>query len=160
MEAIAKLIGESPAAGQLLMAMTSRMGHHNALVASYAALQELTGLSRSTVARSMQLLKERRFVSLVQLGQTKSTRAIVINDHVAWYGPRDGLRHSLFSAAVLATSSEQESMDEFENSEPLTEIPAVYKGEHQLPTGEGLPPPSAPSIPGLETPLPTRLEPS
>lgn len=156
MELMGKLIGESPSAGQLLIAMTSKMGHHNALVASYVALAEMTGLSRSTIARSIDLLKRRNWISVVQLGPTKSTRAYVINDRVAWFGRREGLRNSLFSAAVLATSSDQEDMDELTDGPPLEEVPAIYRGEHQLPTGDGLPPPSEPAFPGMEHKLPER----
>lgn len=156
MEAMGQLIGESPAAGQLLIAMTARMGHHNAIVASYATLMEITGLSRSTIARAVSTLKKRRFISIVQIGATKSAQAFVINDRVAWYGPRDGIRHSLFSAAVIGSSTDQPDMAELESSEPMVEIPAIYRGEQQLPTGDGLPPPSEPALPGFEADLPGR----
>jgi hypothetical protein len=38
----------------------------------------------------------------------------------------------------------------------LRRIPVLFPGEQQLPTGDGLPPPSQPSIPGLEPDLPER----
>ena len=88
MEQWAALIAESPAAGQLLMTMVARMGRGNALVASQQALTEASNLSLSSVKRAIKLLKDRRFVEIVQIGPTRSSSAYVINSRVAWSGKR------------------------------------------------------------------------
>jgi len=155
MEAMAVLMGESASAARLLVKITARMGDHNALVASNQALSDLSGLSLATVKRAMKLLQDRKWINILRLGPTGTVRAIVVNDQVAWFGPREGLRHSLFSAAILVSEAEQDPADLAANG-PLHEVPAIYRGEMQLPTGDGLPPPSQPSMPGLEPDLPAR----
>lgn len=159
MEAMAQLMGESSSAAKILMQITSRMGDHNAFVASNQAIGDLTGLSLATVKRSLKLLQERKWLNVLRLGPTGTVRVIVVNDQVAWFGPRDGLRHSLFSAAVFVSEAEQDALEMLGNG-PMHELPAIYRGEHQLPTGDGLPPPSEPTLPGMEHDLPAKLEPA
>lgn len=156
MEAMAALMGDSPAAAQLLLTVTAKMGRHNAFIASNAVLSELTGLHVSTVKRALHLLRDRKWIKIVKVGSTKSVRAIVINDTVAWEGPVEGKRYSLFTATVLASELEQEAEDILVSQEPSIEVPAIYRGEVQIPSGDGLPPPSQPSLEGLESDLPTR----
>ena len=158
MEALAVLMSRNPSAARLLLQMTARMGSHNAFVASNKALCDLTGLSLATIKRSLSALQEGRWISILRLGPTGTVRAIVINDQVAWHGPREGLRHSLFSAAVLISEEEQDAIELARNSGPPLEIPAIYRGELQIPTGEGLPPPTQPPLEGLEPDLPERID--
>jgi hypothetical protein len=152
MEQWAALIGESPAAGQLLMTMVSRMGRGNALVASQTALKEASGLSIASVKRAVKLLKERQFIEIVQIGPTRSSSAYVVNSRVAWTGKREGMRQSMFHAVVLASESEQKEIE----TEDLKHLPEIFTGEQQLPVGDGLEPPSEPALPGLEHDLPAR----
>jgi|TARA_Y100000114_G_C11761976_1_gene330309 hypothetical protein len=152
MEQWAALIAESPAAGQLLMTMVARMGRGNALVASQQALTEASNLSLSSVKRAIKLLKDRRFVEIVQIGPTRSSSAYVINSRVAWSGKREGMRQSMFHAVVLASESDQKEID----TDELKHLPEIFTGEQQLPVGDGLEPPSEPAIPGLEHDLPAR----
>jgi hypothetical protein len=159
MEAMAQLMGESASAAKLLVQITARMGDHNAFVASNQAICDLTGLSLATVKRSLKLLQERKWINILRLGPTGTVRAIVVNDQVAWFGPREGLRHSLFSASVYVSEAEQDAL-EMRGNGRLHELPAIYRGELQLPTGEGLPPPAQPFLDGMEPELPaTRTAP-
>src|SRR3546814_7314790 len=75
---------------------------------------------------------------------------LVINDRVAWTGKRDGIRYSLFSAAVLIADDEQPDREELGAQPALHRLPNLFPGERQLPSGPGLPPPSEPSLPGME----------
>lgn len=155
MEAMAVLMGQSASAARLLVKITARMGDHNAIVASNQTLSDLSGLSLATVKRALKTLQDQKWVNILRLGPTGTVRAIVVNDQVAWFGPREGLRHSLFSAAILVSEAEQDPVEMAANG-PLYEVPAIYRGEMQLPTGDGLPPPSEPPLPGLEVDLPAR----
>ena len=157
MEAMGQLMGESASAAKILVQITARMGDHNAFVASNQAIGDLTGLSLATVKRSLKLLQERRWINVLRLGPTGTVRVIVVNDQVAWFGPRDGLRNSLFSAAVFVSEAEQDALEMLRNK-PMHELPAIYRGERQLPAGDGLPPPSEPSLPGMEPDLPASRE--
>lgn len=155
MEAMALLMGESASAAKLLMQITARIGDHNAFVASNQALSDMTGLSVATIKRGLKTLQDRRWINILRLGPTGTVRVIVVNDQVAWFGPREGLRQSLFSAAILLSEAEQDAAEMQANGR-LHELPAIYRGEMQLPTGDGLPPPSQPSFPGMEPDLPSR----
>ena len=155
MEAMALLMGESASAAKLLVQITARIGDHNAFVASNQALSDMTGLSMATIKRGLKTLQDRKWINILRLGPTGTVRVIVVNDQVAWFGPRDGLRHSLFSAAILVSESEQDTAELLANG-PLHELPAIYRGEMQLPTGDGLDPPSQPPLPGMEPELPAR----
>lgn len=150
----AKLIGSHPKAAALLHILVGRMGRHNALVASLPNLQRLMGCSRSTLIRAVAALRDGNWIEVRQIGANGTTNVYIVNDRVAWSGNRDGIRYSLFSAAVLLSDDEQPDKAEIGAQPPLERIPALYPGEHQLPTGPGMPPPSQPSFNGLEPDLP------
>lgn len=151
-EAWAKLIRKSPKAAELMHLITARIGDKNAVVMSIPTIMKLMDTSRPTVVRAINLLREDRWVETVQIGGSGTTNAYVVNDRVAWSGPRDGIRFSLFSAAVIATDTEQAEPDKIGKQEPLRRLPQV--GEMQMPYGEGLPPPSQPFLDGMEPQLP------
>jgi DNA-binding transcriptional MocR family regulator len=153
-EAWATLISKAPKAAQLMHILTARVGEHNAVVVSQKTLSALMRCSRRTVQRSLETLVEDRWIETRQLGDTGTVNAHIINDRVAWSGKREGIRYSLFSAAVILSDEEQPDRDELGHQEPLRRLPSLFRGERQLPSGEGLAPPSAPSLPGMEHDLP------
>jgi len=153
-EAFANLITKSPLAAKIMHTLVSRIGDHNAVVISQGTLAELTGASRQGVNKAIKILTAGRWLEVRQIGATGQTNAYVINDRVAWSGKRDGIRYSLFSAAVIVSEKDQPDRDAI--SDPhrpnLRKLPRI--GEQQLPAGDGLPPPSEPALPGLEPDLP------
>lgn len=155
-EAWAQLSIQYPAASGLLHFLAARVGDHNAVVVSQRTLAEATGMSLSTVKRAVAVLRAGNWVEVRQIGPTGTAVGYVLNDRVVWSGPRDGIRYSLFSAAVVVSDVEQPDRDEIGRQEPLRRLPSVYPGERQLPTGDGLPPPSQPALPGMEPDLPAR----
>ncbi|MEB8534642.1 hypothetical protein [Acidithiobacillus ferriphilus] len=152
----AKLAVANPRACALMHVIVSQMGRHNALVASHSALSKAAGCSISTLKRSLAMLKDGGWLEVRQIGPTGTACAYIVNDRVAWSGNRDGIRYSLFSAAVLVSDAEQPDKDELGIQPPLERIPTMQPGERQLPTGDGLPPPSQPIFEGLEPELPAR----
>lgn len=154
MERWAKLTIENPRASALMQIILSHIGRNNALVASQATLAKLTGCSARTIRRSLEVLKARNWLEIRQIGLSGTANAYIINDRVAWSGNREGIRYSLFSAAVLLSDDEQPDKAQIGAQAPLIGIPSLYPGERQLPTGPGLPPPSEPALPGLEPDLP------
>ena len=153
-EAWARLFRQSPRAAELLHLLVARVGRHNAVVISQTTLAKLMGRSRDTVKRAVTELRASRFIEVRQIGDRGTTNAYIINDQVAWQGKRDGIRYSLFSAQVIV--SENEQPDDIDEQPDLRKIPALYPGEQQLPTGDGLPPPSEPEFSGFEPDLPAR----
>jgi len=152
----AKLSLSNPRASAVLHVMLSKMGRHNALVVSQKALSKMCGCSVRTLQYALKSLKDQNWIEVRQIGPTGTANAYIINDRVAWSGKRDGIRYSLFSAAVLVSDDEQPDKDEIGNQPSLEQVLTLLPGEQQLPTGDGLEPPSEPAIPGLEHDLPHR----
>lgn len=155
-EAWAKLLSQSPQAAKLLHHLVARVGDHNAVVISQKTLASIMGVTDRTVRTAVKVLEAGRWIEVRQVGDRGTVNAYVLNRNVVWSGPRDGIRYALFSAAVVVSDIEQPDRDTLDQRESLREIPSLYPGEQQLPTGPGEPPPSEPSLPGLEPNLPTR----
>ena len=151
-EAWAALIGKSPKAAQLMHLLTARIGDNNAVIISQKNLMRLMGCSRRTIQRALNTLSADRWIEIRQIGETGSVNAYVLNDRVAWMQPRDNLRYSLFSATVIVSDDEQPDHDDLDTLKPLRKLPIA--GELQNPAGDGLPPPSQPSLPSMEPDLP------
>jgi Helix-turn-helix domain len=145
---------ENPRAAALLHVIVAKMGRHNALVASQETLAAIAKCSARTVRRSLQVLKEEDWIDVRQIGPSGTVNAYIVNDRVAWSGNREGIRYSLFSAAVLVSDAEQPDKADIGLQPPLEHIPSLYPGERQLPAGEGLSPPSQPFLDGMEPDLP------
>lgn len=156
MERWSKLAVSNPRAAAVMMLMTAQMGRNNALVASQTTLAKMAGCGLNTLKRALAVLKEGNWIEVRQIGPTGTACAYVVNDRVAWSGARDGIRYSLFSAAVLVSDAEQPDQAELGAQPPLEHIPTMHPGERQLPAGDGLPPPSQPAFEGMETELPAR----
>lgn len=154
------LAAETPRAASVMMVLVAKMGRHNAIVGSQSALARMCNCSLATFKRAIAVLRENNWVEVRQIGPTGTANAYVVNDRVAWSGNRDGIRYSLFSAAVLISADEQQDQKELGSTamDPLEKIPAMFQGERQLPTGPGLDPPTQPPLVGLEPDLPARVK--
>jgi len=150
-EAWARFTLTKPTASALLHYMCAFMADQNALVISQAILAKKLGVSPRTISTAIADLAGAQWIQIVRLGKGKEC-AYVINDRVAWDKPRNKLNLSLFSANVVADADDQTELE----GPSLRRIPVLFAGEHQLPTGEGEPPPSQPCIEGLEPDLPQR----
>lgn len=159
-EAWAALTRKSPLAAQVMHLLAARVGDHNAVVISQGTLAKLAGASRRGVQNAIAVLERERWIELRQIGDRGTVNAHVINDRVVWTGSRDGLRTSLFSAVVVLSDTEQPDREDLGAQQPLRRLPRLFPGERQIPAGEGEPPPSEPSLPGMEQDLPALHEPA
>lgn len=157
-EAWASLIEKAPKAAQLMHILTARIGEHNAVVVSQKTLSDLMKCSRRTIQRAVDVLVSDRWIELRQIGENGTVNAHIINDRIAWTGKRDGIRYSLFSAAVIVSDIEQPDQEQLGNQEALRRLPSLFRGENQLPAGDGLPPPSQPFFDGMEPDLPATTQ--
>lgn len=148
----ANLIGRKPRAAALLHHLVAQMGHQNAVMVSQKTLAKIMGSSLDTVKRALRDLEAERWIQVVKMNGPGTVAAYVVNDRVAWGQPRDQLRLSVFSAAVVADAEDQDPLT-LEHSD-LRRIPTLYPGERQLPAGPGAEPPSQPGLPGMEPDLP------
>ena len=146
------ILAKKPAASAVMHILCANLGEHNAVVISQDTIAQLCGLSTRSVRRAIVDLAEGRWIEVRQLGATSQTNAYVVNDRVAWQGSRDGLRYSLFSAAVVVSEEEQPDRAELDQQAPLRHLPRISEG--QIPGGPGLPPPSQPFLKDMEPDLP------
>lgn len=128
-EAWAGLVRANPRAATLLHVLVAHMDQQSAVVASRATLSALTHCSEATTKRAIATLKDERWIEVVQVGGKGGVNAYVINSRVAWASRRDNLPNAIFTATVLASSSEQDKIE----TAPLRRIPSLYPGERQLP---------------------------
>ena len=151
------LTARKPRAGQLLLILVGRMGDRNAVAISQKTIAKLMGCSVDTVQRAVRDLAEENYVQVVRMNGPGTVAAYVVNDRVAWGQPRDELRLSVFSATLVADAADQpESV--INDTRPLKKLPRMLPGERQLPSGDGLPPPSEPTLPGMEPNIPALQE--
>lgn len=155
-EAWGRLSIQSPKAGALLHVLAAQVGDHNAVVISQRVLAKILGCHVNTVATAVKTLVAGNWLEVRQIGPSSTVNAYVLNDRVAWATSREGLRHSLFSAAVVVSEEEQPDRAEIGTQPPLRRLPRLFPGERQLPTGPGEDPPSQPFLDSLEPDLPTR----
>jgi DNA-binding transcriptional MocR family regulator len=145
---------DSPNAAMLMHLLVARVGEHNAVVVSQKTMAKIMGRHVNTVKTAFKTLRDRNWIEIRQVGERGTVNAYIINDRVAWTGKRDGIRYSLFSAAVVVSDEEQPDRDQLGQQEPLRRVPSLLRDEQQLPSGDGLPPPSEPTLPGMEPNLP------
>jgi hypothetical protein len=149
-EAWGQLTKTSPRAAALAHFLVANMDRTGALVAAWATLADLTGMSPATVRRAADDLKAGSWIEVVQIGGKGGANAFVINSRVAWSQTRDRLPTARFTAQVLAARGDQQQLADA----PLRRLPLLRQDELQLPTGPGEDPPAQPSFPGLEPDLP------
>jgi len=152
-EAWARFCIKKPTASAVLHHLVAQMGHQNAVVISQNLLAKFLGVSDRTIRTAIAALAAENWIQVVRIGKGREA-AYVVNDRVAWGQPRDQLRLSVFSAAIVADYDEQD--EGLLGHEKLRRIPTIFPGERQLPTGPGEAPPSQAFIDGMEPDLPAR----
>ena len=136
------LIGRNPIAVEIMYFFMEKMGYDNAIVCSYKVLEEITGTSRSSVARAIKSLKDGKWIQPVKIG---SALAYVVNEKVAWQTYANRRQYAIFRATVIAAGSEQKEIElqnSTEDTKKLMRIPVVInKAERPVIRDENLPPP-------------------
>lgn len=150
-EAWAHLSLKSPKAAALLHILVANMDERGALVASQKTLAKLCGVSHSTIKRSIEELTKNNWVQTIRIGGERGgTLAYVVNSRIAWADSRDKLNLARFTANVIVSSEDQESLGDT----PLIQAPVLQVGEMQLPAGEGISPPAQGLLPGMTPDMP------
>lgn len=153
-EALTQLILKKPRAAALMTALISNMGQNNAVIISRKNLARTLNCHPNTVDNAVSDLVKLNWIQVVSTGGKGSANAYVINNRVVWSGPRDGIRFARFTADVVVSDDDQSPILD---TQPLWQIPSAAPGDRQIVSGEGLPPPSEPSLPGMEPDMPTTI---
>lgn len=101
-----KLIKENPTSARVLLTMIDKMDNRNAIVISMKALSEMLLLSRSTLHRSIQFLKENGLIKIYKSG---SSNVYAVNDDIVWKSYATNRKFSAFDAKVILSKDEQEN---------------------------------------------------
>lgn len=134
----ARLIRASPRAAELLHLLVANMNKHSAVVISQKVLADLMGVSKDTIKRSVNVLKEGNWVDVVRVGSERGgVNAYVVNRRVAWADKRENQAFASFDARIIVSRDEQDDVLSTDQLKPLP-----YVGEKQLPSGDGLAPPA------------------
>lgn len=104
---LAKLAAKAPVAAAAVTLFMAEMDGDRAIVMSHELMAAILGVSKSSIRRAVDTLKQGQWVQVVQIGSTGTTNAYVVNSSVAWQGPRAGLRTAKFRATVVAFEAEQ-----------------------------------------------------
>ena len=146
-EAWAHFTLESGPASALVHLLIRLAGDDDTVVASQRVLAARLGVSQMTIARAAKKAEAAQFIEIIRLGATSTGAcAYRLNSRVHWTRGVDGKTTAAFRAIVLASGEDQAKIE----SAPLRRVPVIRAGEIPLPTGPGLPPPSQPSLSGLE----------
>lgn len=149
-QAWAMLLGRKPRAGALLHVLVANMGNQNAVVVSQDLLARMMDCSVRTIRRAIKDLSDENWIEVQRIGKGKES-VYIVNDRVAWAQSRDKKVYlSRFSASVVVDMDDQPEI----KTDSLRQIPVMFQGEAQLPTGKGEPPPVQPCFDGLEPDLP------
>jgi hypothetical protein len=137
---MARLAVKFPLAIAIIHFLSSRMHRGtNAVMISPDAMAQWLGISKSSVIRSINVLKEQNYIQVLKSGKSA---IYVINNQVAWQGKR-GYRFATFGAQVMIHESEQtEPVDTLiKNAKKLKPVPVPLYNERVFVTNEEIPPP-------------------
>jgi Trp operon repressor len=89
----------------ILLFLVDQMDEYNAVICSQQTIQELLEISKATVIRGVNTLKNGGFLTVLKSGKSN---IYTINDTVYWKSWGKNKRYSKFPANVVITESEQE----------------------------------------------------
>jgi DNA-binding transcriptional ArsR family regulator len=94
-----------PKAHAILLFLVDQMDKYNAVICSYAVLQEVLSISKSTVHRNIRVLADNGFLTVLKSG---TSNVYAINDSVYWKSWKNNRKYSKFPANVVLSLSEQD----------------------------------------------------
>ena len=133
------LARRSPVGMQILLYLTENMGiGTNAVICSYKTLQEITILSRTSVAKAIKVLKDDNWIDAIKIG---NATAYCVNERAFWQSGKHQRKYAKFSATVIASESEQDSDYHEKAKQKLTYIPIIENSDILTIGSEKLSPP-------------------
>lgn len=94
-----------PKANAILLFLVDQMDNYNAVMCSSKVIEEVLGVSRVTISRSISVLKDNGFIAVLKSG---TSNVYAINDTVYWKSWGNKKQYSKFPANLVLSLSEQE----------------------------------------------------
>lgn len=106
------LVDKNPQAMKVLLFIMQNMDGYNALVCSYAVLEERFGISHATVWRHVKYLKEHGYIYAQKTG---SSNIYILSPELGWKSYGSNLKYCKFPANVILSYNEQKEKDSRKN---------------------------------------------
>jgi len=94
-----------PKAHSMLYFLVDNMDEYNAVMCSYKVLEEIFGVGKATVTRTIRILKDCGLIAVLKSG---TSNVYAINDKIFWKSWGTNRKYSKFPANVVLALSEQE----------------------------------------------------
>lgn len=111
------LVDKNPQAMKVLLFIMQNMDGYNALVCSYAVLQERFEISHATVWRHIKYLKEHGYIYAQKTG---SANAYILSPKLAWKSWGNNVKYCKFPANIILSYNEQKEQDSKRNIQKKT----------------------------------------
>ena len=99
------LMAQSPIAYRIFKFLINNMDSYNAVMCSQAVLQETFDVSRTTIARAIKLLKDKKYIDVYKSG---TSNIYAVNKEIAWNSWGNNYKHGKFGANIILSESEQD----------------------------------------------------
>lgn len=99
-----KMTRENPKALEVFWWVLERMDNDNAIVISQQALADSLKVSRMTIHRATEYLKNEKILTILKSGNTS---IYVLNSQIVWKNDAESKKYAHFSAKVYITAEEQ-----------------------------------------------------
>jgi len=97
------LANHYPKAQVILLFLLEHMDDYNAVMCSYQVFQDVFSISIPTITRSLKILKEKGFISIMKSG---SSNVYIVNNNLAWSSWGNNQKYCKFPANVLLSAVE------------------------------------------------------
>jgi Fe2+ or Zn2+ uptake regulation protein len=101
---IRDLIKDEPKAASLFLFLSEKMDQENALIVSQETLSEYFGISKRTIIRQLNVLKEKGFIEIIKSG---TANVYLVNANIAWTSYANKREYAQFKANVFVSKTEQ-----------------------------------------------------
>ena len=99
------LIQNHPKAKAILTFLVQNMDNYNSLACSYETIQTMLDMSKSTVTRSIKILKDYGFIAIHKMG---TANIYSVNHDLYWKSWGKNIKYSKFPMIALVLESEQD----------------------------------------------------
>ena len=97
---IRELIKDEPKAASLFLFLSEKMDQENALIVSQETLSEYFGISKRTIIRQLNVLKEKGFIEIIKSG---TANVYLVNANIAWTSYANKREYAQFKANVFVS---------------------------------------------------------
>ncbi|MEY8200317.1 MAG: hypothetical protein RPS47_13835 [Colwellia sp.] len=117
---VTELSRVNPQAAAIFLFFVEHMGNQNALIVSYAAMEEHFKKGRKAIYNSINYLKEKQFIDILKSG---NMNIYCINARIVWNQSQDKIHFAKFNAVVYVNAHEQISKNKINNSKIIFNKP-------------------------------------